>query len=221
MEAKKEPRKNVYRLSNLWFNLGLLLSLAAVITAFEWRTLQDPVVDFDPGDVYDQQNEIIPPTVIPPPPKPKPVVVNKVEVLKNEEPEIELPDFRVDLTDVKIPDPVDMDMPDDEPAPEYVTYAEVMPEPVGGYEAFYKFVSKNLKYPSQAKKLGIEGKVYVQFIVDEHGNISDVEIARGIGAGCDEEVLRVMKNAPKWHPGKQRAVPVKVRMMIPIIFTLK
>ncbi|MGK7391207.1 MAG: energy transducer TonB [Candidatus Cyclobacteriaceae bacterium M2_1C_046] len=221
METKKDPRKNVYRLSNLWFNLGLLLTLAAVTTAFEWRTLYEgPVVDFnDPSD--GQVIDYIPPTIIDPPPKPKPILARPVEAKEDEVEEVDPGEIIIDFTDVKFPDPVEMDEPDDEKTDETVVWAEKMPEPTGGYEAFYKYISKNINYPPQAKRLGVEGTVYVQFVVDEKGEITAIEIARGIGAGCDKEVIRLMENAPKWNPGKQRAVPVKVRMIMPIKFQLQ
>ena len=86
--------------------------------------------------------------------------------------------------------------------------------------AFYKQLGKNLRYPRQAKKMGIQGKVYIRFIVDTDGSLTNIEVLKGIGAGCDEEALRVITQAPKWKPGKQRGKPVKVRMTIPIVFKL-
>ena len=86
--------------------------------------------------------------------------------------------------------------------------------------AFYEFVQKKLKYPSQARRMGIEGKVFVQFVVDKAGNITEVTTVRGIGAGCDEEAVRVIKDSPQWKPGKQRGKSVKVRMILPITFKL-
>jgi len=68
--------------------------------------------------------------------------------------------------------------------------------------------------------MGIEGKVFVQFIVDKAGNITNVTAVKGIGAGCDEEAVRVIKGSPKWKPGKQRGKAVKVRMILPITFKL-
>lgn len=221
METKKNPRKNVYRLTTLWFNLGLLLSLSAIITAFEWRTFyEDPIIDESALTSTDPV-DIILPTKIDPPPKPKPVLAKPVEAKEEEVVDEELKDIVIDITDLTFPDPVEMDEPPIEETKEPIVWAEKMPEPIGGYEAFYKYISKNINYPSQARSLGIEGTVYVQFVVDERGEITAVEIARGIGAGCDKEVMRLMENAPKWNPGKQRAVPVKVRMVIPIKFELQ
>ena len=97
---------------------------------------------------------------------------------------------------------------------------EDQPEPQGGMQAFYEYVGKNLKYPSQARRMGIEGKVFVQFVVNTDGTLTDVQAIKGIGAGCDDEAVRVVKTAPKWKPGKQRGKPVRVRMVLPITFKL-
>ena len=77
-----------------------------------------------------------------------------------------------------------------------------------------------MEYPSQARRMGIEGRVFVQFVVDKQGNVTEVQSVKGIGAGCDEEAERVLRESPKFKPGKQRGRPVKVRMVLPIIFKL-
>jgi protein TonB len=87
-------------------------------------------------------------------------------------------------------------------------------------KAFYAYVGKNMKYPAQARRMGIEGKVYVTFVVGKDGALTDVRVLKGIGAGCDMEAIRVLSGAPKWKPGKQRGRPVRVRMQLPIIFKL-
>nr|MCU0392160.1 TonB family protein [Thermoflexibacter sp.] len=91
-------------------------------------------------------------------------------------------------------------------------------EPVGGMESFNAYISKNLVYPELAKKNKVEGKVYIQFIVNTDGSLSDIKVVKGIGAGCDEEAERLMKNAPAWMAGKINGKPVKQRMFVPIIF---
>ena len=86
--------------------------------------------------------------------------------------------------------------------------------------AFYQYVSKHMEYPTQARRMGVQGKVFVQFVVDKDGSLSDVKVLKGIGSGCDKEAVSIIENAPKWNPGKQRGRPVKVRMVIPIVFQL-
>lgn len=105
-------------------------------------------------------------------------------------------------------------------AEEIFPIVEHNPDPSGGYQAFYEFLFQEIKYPKQAIRSGIEGKVFVQFVVNKNGELTDFIIARGIGQGCDEEAIRVLRKAPRWQPGKQRGKPVKVRMMMPIQFTL-
>ena len=97
---------------------------------------------------------------------------------------------------------------------------EELPEYPGGLEAMYKFLNDNMKYPKKARKKRIQGKVYVQFVVDRDGSITNVEVLRGIGYGCDAEAVRVVKLMPKWKSGKQRGKFVKVRYKLPITFKL-
>jgi len=98
---------------------------------------------------------------------------------------------------------------------------DVMPEYIGGIEAMYEYIGNNIAYPAKAKKEGIDGRVFISFIVEKDGQISDVEILRGIGGGCDEEAVRVIKNMPDWTPGQQRGEPVRVLFRMPIKFKLQ
>ncbi len=100
------------------------------------------------------------------------------------------------------------------------TLVEEQPSFDGGINKFYEYVGSNMSYPDQARKLGIEGTVYVQMVVNEDGSVSDVEVAKGIGAGCDLEAARVIANSPKWNAGKMDGKDVKVKMMIPIVYKL-
>ncbi|MCH7415580.1 TonB family protein [Belliella sp. R4-6] len=94
------------------------------------------------------------------------------------------------------------------------------PSPQGQMEGWNQYLSENLKYPNYAKEQGVEGTVYLVFVVGKDGSIGEVEVLRGIGAGCDEEAIRVVKNAPKWNPGMQDGKLVDVRMRLPIRFNL-
>ncbi|MCU0439057.1 MAG: energy transducer TonB [Raineya sp.] len=101
-----------------------------------------------------------------------------------------------------------------------LTSAEQPPEPVGGLKPFYDYISANLKYPEEAKAKKIEGRVHVTFIVETDGSITNVKVSKGLGGGCDEEAIRLIKNAPKWNPGKQGGSPVRVEVTRPITFKL-
>lgn len=103
---------------------------------------------------------------------------------------------------------------------EIFTVVEDQPEPPGGIPSFYSYISENLFYPAQARRMGIEGKVFVQFIVDTDGSITEVQAIKGIGAGCDTEAVKIVANSPKWQPGRQNGKAVKVRMILPISFKL-
>jgi protein TonB len=108
----------------------------------------------------------------------------------------------------------------EKPKETYLIVAE-MPEFPGGDKGRVEFMASNIKYPPMAKDAGIMGKVYVNFVVDENGNVVESKLIRGIGGGCDEEALRVINSMPKWKPGKQNGTPVRVQFSIPIEFTLK
>lgn len=97
---------------------------------------------------------------------------------------------------------------------------EVQPEPDGGMAGFYSYINQNLKYPESAKAMGLEGKVFLLFVIDTDGAISDVEIIKGVSPDIDREALRVVQNAPNWKPGMQKGQAVKVRMRLPITFKI-
>jgi protein TonB len=101
------------------------------------------------------------------------------------------------------------------------TIVEEMPSFPGGETERNKFLASNIVYPQQATENGIQGTVYVSFVVDSKGNVTDVKVLRGIGGGCDEEALRVVKMMPQWHPGKQNGKQVRVLFNMPIYFKLQ
>ena len=101
------------------------------------------------------------------------------------------------------------------------TIVEQMPEFPGGSEKLMEFVISNTQYPQEAKEKGVQGKVFVSFIVEKDGSVGEVELLRGIGFGCDEEAMRVVESLPKWIPGKQNGEAVRVRYQIPVFFNLE
>ncbi len=103
---------------------------------------------------------------------------------------------------------------------EHFTIVDNGPEPVGGMKNLYTYIQQNLKYPEQARKMGIEGRVFVQFVVSKDGSLTDVQAIKGIGANCDQEAVKVLKNAPRWKPGSIAGKNVGVRMILPITFRL-
>jgi protein TonB len=97
---------------------------------------------------------------------------------------------------------------------------EVQPEFPGGMDSMYAFIQKNLIYPEKAKAEGIEGRVFITFTIEKDGSVSNVKILRGIGGGCDEASVEMVKNMPKWKPAKQREKPVRCQFTLPIKFEL-
>ena len=98
---------------------------------------------------------------------------------------------------------------------------EVMPEFPGGAAKMMEYIQKNMKYPMMARESDIQGRVFVNFVVEPDGSISNVAVLRGIGGGCDEEAVRVVQSMPKWNPGKQRGTAVRCAFTVPIIFKLQ
>ncbi len=103
---------------------------------------------------------------------------------------------------------------------EVFTVVEQSAQPVGGFPALYEMLGKTLQYPQEARAKGVSGKVFIQFIVNENGTLSDFMVIKGIGHGCDEEAVRALSQSPNWIPGKQRGIAVKQRMVLPVTFGL-
>ncbi|MBV6643493.1 MAG: energy transducer TonB [Cyclobacteriaceae bacterium] len=222
MESKKNKKADLEKMYRLFLNVGLCTSLMLVILAFEWPAYRDGGL-VDLGAIKDDFEEIIEitPTVIPPPPPPKIELPVIVEVPNEEEIELEIDlDLDVEATELMVIEDV-VPKPKDEIVEKVFVIVENDPEFPGGMKAFYKYLSDNMKYPPQARKMSVEGRVFIQFVVDEKGNLSEVKAIKGIGAGCDEEAERVLRECPKFIPGKQRGRPVKVRMVMPIVFKLQ
>jgi protein TonB len=221
IKSERVTKRERYKSVIIWFSF--CMSLLTIILVFEWKT-------YDTGSVVqlaslnDSFEDMldIPVTQQPPPPAPavqQPVVI---EVPDDEEIEEEIAiDLDIEMTeDQVIEEIVAFEAPEEEVAETIHHIVEEMPAPVGGLAAFYKYLSKNLQYPAQARRMGIEGRVYMLFVVEKDGSLTDITVQKGIGAGCDEESIRVLKNAPKWNAGKQRGRPVRVRYSFPIIFKL-
>lgn len=124
----------------------------------------------------------------------------------------------------KIPGHKPVAMPDapifDKEGNEIYTVVDEHPLPEGGMGEFYQYIMQNLSYPLEARKGGVEGKVFVEFVVDETGKVTDAKVAKGIGSGCDEEALRVVSGSRLWTAGKKDGENVKVKMILPITFKL-
>jgi len=156
--------------------------------------------------------------------KPDALVTNEViptqQELSGKNPGIETVEGNINGTDV-IGETIETPEITNEVKETIYTWAEEMPKFPGGETELRKFFSQNLIYPEIAKRAGVEGKVILSFIVDKNGNIVDVKVAKSIGAGCDEEAMRVINIMPRWIPGKQNGNPVLTRINIPVVFKLR
>jgi len=213
--------------ASLFFFIGLCLSLIMVTTAINWRTYERmDLVDLGSLDAEFDDLIEVPVSEQPPPPPPEQKQPTLITEVANEEliEEIEI-QLDVEMTEETQVEEMNIDFtteaPVEEKAEEIFTVVEQWPSPQGGMEAFYTFIGENIDYPIAARRMNIEGMVFVRFVVEKDGHITDVQVVKGIGAGCDEEAMRVVKAAPSWVPGKQRGRPVRVLMTVPIRFVLQ
>ena len=216
MEPKKNPEISLEKKKGLFFQIGLVVTLVIVLGAFEWKSYEK--VDYNLGQLNldDLEEEIIPITrqeiTPPPPPPPPPEVIVIVEDIVEIEVEAEIETTESDeMVAIEI---------EEESDEEVFMVVENMPEFPGGDAGFFKYIQNNVKYPPIAKEYNITGKVYVSFIVDKSGSVTDVKIVRGVDKSLDAEAVRVVKSLPKYKPGKQRGKAVRVMFTIPINFTL-
>jgi protein TonB len=178
-----------------------------------------------------------PPTEPPPPPvrstiKFTPPVIKKDEEIREEEPPPVQEEIKVEVSAVTIEGEEEAPIIIEEPTlgagneivedvNQIFFSVEESPEYPGGMAQIGKFISRNLKYPPIARDNGVKGRVVVSFVVEPSGEITDVKVIRGIGSGCDEEAIRVVRMMPKWKPGKQNGKAVRVQYNLPITFTLQ
>lgn len=221
MEHKKNQSVDYSRKRYFFLSIGLCLSSILVFSAFEIKALNEPEAIVYREPPFEGEIDIIEKTIFEQPKPPKQIEV--IEVDKDEEVTVKMPPIIIDFNEEDVLDNIIFEPIDREEAPDpnMIVIAEKAASFPGGKEAWAKFLQKNLKYPKLAKRSGIEGKVLISFIVDQNGNTSDIEVLRGIGGGCDDEAIRVIKMAPKWNPGLQRGYPVKSRMSLYIHFVLK
>lgn len=206
--------------------VGMILSLGLVLLAFEWKTFEPAhIVTIDYAQDFEEQQAPPPRTehiIPPPPPKMLPKVIEiKDEDIAEELDEVVL-DIEVDL-DTEMPEDLIVDeVIDDEVIEDtYLLLPEDPAMPKGGMKQFLKSLGQQLEYPKKAAQMGVQGRVILEFIVDKKGRVTDIKVLRGIGAGCDEEAIRILENSPDWKPAKQRGRPVKQKITMPVFFKLQ
>ena len=220
MELKKNPQADLEKKKSLFFQIGLVISLGLVLIALEWKSYETAGADLGQLVVDQVEEEMIPITQpdLPPPPPPPPAVV-ELQVVEDDkviENEVEIKDSEADQsTFVEI---VQQEEVINEA--EIFTIVEDMPSFPGGEEALFKYLGNETKYPQMAKDAGIQGTVYVTFVIGSDGKVKDVKILRGV-RGLDEEAIRVVQKMPTWTPGRQRGKAVPVQYNLPIKFIIK
>ncbi|MFA5668297.1 MAG: TonB family protein [Balneolaceae bacterium] len=216
LNERKEPKANLKKSYTLFLQFGLIVALLLMIVAFRLDLYSEPPTPIE----VSVQEEVVMEEVIqtkqietpPPPPRPPvPVEVPNDEVIEDV---ILNLDAELDLDGpISLPPPPP---PAEEEEEEFFVVVENMPELKGGLAG----LQKKVKYPEMATRAGIEGRVTIQFIVNEKGEVENPRVIRGIGGGCDEEALRAVSQA-KFKPGMQRGRPVRVQYSLPIVFKLQ
>ena len=226
MEEKKSPKANLENKKLMFMQIGLILSLLIAWLAFEHKSYDkreiDPsllnrevVIDEEMVEITKQDEQ-----------KPQPMEVPKQTT------QLEIVQDDVEVDDIEINAEVEQnEVLEEYVAPEVVEeevveqeifqIVEEMPAFPGGEAKLMEYVGKNIKYPQIARETGIQGRVFIGFVVEPDGSVSNVKLLRGIGGGCDEEAMRVVKSMPKWKPGKQRGKAVRVSYQIPVFFKLQ
>lgn len=220
MEIKKSEEADLEKKRSSFLWIGVVFALGLVLTAFEY-TLFDKTESEMGTLVLDMvEEEIIPVSIVtPPPPPPPPAPTTVIEIVDDEE-EIEEVDLTVEEVDESTEIEI-VEIVEEVEEEEIFTIVEEMPSFPGGEGELFKYLGKNIEYPQMAADAGIQGVVYVTFVVDKDGKVKDAKVLKGINGGCNEEALRVIKNMPKWKPGKQRGKAVQVQYNLPVRFVLK
>ncbi len=229
MELKKSLKADLENKRNTFLLLGLVVALGITLLAFEWTARPSKAESL--GSVQDQEieEEIIPITreleVKPPPPPPPPAVVEVLNIVDDDveiEDELEIEDTDADdETVIDVAPIISAAEEEEEESAEVFFIVEDMPVFPGGDLALRQYIGNAVKYPVIAQENGIQGKVYVTFVVGKDGSVYNAQIARGVDASLDKEALRVVNSLPKWKPGKQRGKPVNVSYTVPINFVLQ
>ena len=225
MENKKSKKADLEKKRFLFFEIGYIVAIGLVLVAFEWTSQPSEVKGFASNEKVDVVQENIPITrqearKEPPPPPPQSTeVLNIVDNNVDIEDELVLEQTGADETSrVQIDAFVEEEAEEDE---DIFVIVEDMPSfKGGGLNAFSLYIQKSLKYPPLASENGIEGTVYIRFIVEKDGSINRVEVLRGVDPVLDDAAVAAVERAPKWEPGKQRGMTVRVSCTIPIMFAL-
>lgn len=222
MEIKKSPKADLEGKRVYFQEIGLVVVLLLVYLAFQWSTKDVKVEDLSINTEAIIEDEVIATRqeqkkITPP----KKTVVEVIEVVDDE---VELdeddePDFN---EDVDLDDEIEViEMEEEEDDNVVFKVVQDMPEFPGGLKALYKFIYKHIKYPAVAAESGIQGKVFLKFVVTKTGKVDRIQVLRGVDPTLNKEAIRVVKMLPRFSPGKQRGKAVNVWYQLPVTFKLQ
>lgn len=229
MEIKKSDKANLENKKLLFFELGMIVSLAIVWFAFEWTTKEKTVDLLEDTTKVEAEEEMINiEQNTPPPPPPAaeiPVLSDVIDIVDDD---IKVDDVMINTEDdanlgVEVKDYVQKEVEEviEEEAIPFQLVEQAPKFMGGGPNEFTKWVAERIVYPEIAKENGLQGRVVLQFTVEKDGSVTNVKVLRSLDSSCDKEAMRVVSQSPKWTPGKQRDRAVKVTYTFPVQFTLR
>lgn len=226
MELKKSPKANLENKKGIFLQIGLIVTLSLIWGAFEWKSNPSKGDSFTQKASVDTEEEVIistRATTPPPPPPPPPPAMSETINLVSDDVEIkdEFMAMDVEATSETVIN-VKVDEEEEVKEEEVFLRVEKMPTFKGGdLNTFRNWVQGRLKYPTIAAENGIQGTVYLTFVVNGKGEVVKVTTMRGIDPLIDKEAERVVASSPKWSPGEQRGKSVSVKYTLPIAFKLQ
>ena len=233
MQPKKNPKADLTKNSGLYFVIGLAVVLFFSLSAIEWKTYDRNLYGYEALNVDNDDDEDVPITEqikIPPPPPPPPPAPEIIEVVEDEE---ELEETVIESTETDeeeiielvevIEEDLDLDVPfaviEDVPIFPGCERVKKSERRACFQEQMNKHIRKNFRYPEIAQEMGVQGRVYINFIISKDGSIGNIRM-RGPDKNLEKEAARIISKLPKMTPGKQRGRPVRVPFSIPITFRL-
>ncbi|MDR1859587.1 MAG: energy transducer TonB [Bacteroidales bacterium] len=225
MELKKSVKADLENKRTTFVAAGLVIALGISLAGFEWKSRNTQVASLGELTAEAVEEEIIPITraeeIPPPPPQQSVEVLNIVDDQTDIDNEMQLDDSEADestIIDVKPVIKAKEEVVEDN---EIFQIVEEMPEFPGGQAALIKWLGSNTKYPVIAQENGVQGTVYVQFVVEKDGSVTNATVLRGPDPSLEKEAVRVVSSMPKWKPGKQRNKAVRVTYQVPVKFILQ
>ncbi len=225
MEPKKTPKADLENKKRIFLQIGIAIALGAALVAFEWKQYERVRIDLGGLEIDLIEEEDIPITRQEQPPPPPPPEPSQELIIVDDDVELE-EEFIIDIdadvfTEIREFTPIVFDEPEEEEDVQQIfVVVEDQPEFPGGEEARQRFLRANLDYPQMAREAGIQGTVFLTFVVERDGSVTDIRVLRDIGGGCADEAIRVVRMMPRWTPGRQRGQPVRTQFTMPIRFTL-